>query len=208
MSLRLQQHKQAGAVYVEAAIILPVLLLVTFTCLFFFLLAARQFSVQMLANEIAKDISLSLQTNDDNFNASHGVVNSCIKNCRTNCRGGENALRHTRNLTAYVACNSTYPEACWNTCARDQFLLNTEGDYPMSVTATAYPARQWFDSGSTPTVHTTISAGDLFDVTVSYPFRAVWGGGIAFFGLVPDKNLTGVAVGIVEKRENSNQEVP
>ena len=58
MSLRLQQHKQTGAVYVEAAIIMPVMLLVTFTCLFFFLLAARQFSVQMLANEIAKDISL------------------------------------------------------------------------------------------------------------------------------------------------------
>jgi hypothetical protein len=206
MSLRLQQHKQTGAVYVEAAIIMPVLLLVTFTCLFFFLLAARQFSVQMLANEIAKDISLSLQTNLDDSSASNGVRPSCMKNCRTNCRGEEDPLNlhHTRDLKAYVTCNSQDQGACWNTCARDQFLLNTDGEYPMSVSATAYPARQWFDSGSTPTAHSTISAGDLFDVTVSYPFRAVWGGGIAFFGLVPDKNLTGIAVGIVEKRENSN----
>jgi hypothetical protein len=192
-------------VYVEAAIIMPVLLLVTFTCLFFFLLAARQFSVQMLANEIAKDISLSLQADAD---AVTGAGSTCIRGCRRNCSGDQNIiLRHTRNLTAYVACNSTYPEACWNTCARDQFLLNTDGDYPMSVIATAYPAAQWFDETDTPSTHSSISAGDLFDVTVSYPFRAVWGGGIAFFGLVPEKNLTGIAVGIVEKRENSNQEV-
>ena len=198
MSLRLQQHKQTGAVYVEAAIIMPVMLLVTFTCLFFFLLAARQFSVQMLANEIAKDISLSLQADADAFT---GAGSTCIRGCRRDCSGDANIiLRHTRDLNAYVECNSKEQKACWNTCARDQFLLNTDGEYPMSVSATAYPARQWFDSGSTPTAHSTISAGDLFDVTVSYPFRAVWGGGIAFFGLVPEKNLTGIAVGIVEKR--------
>lgn len=205
MSLRLQQHKQAGAVYVEAAIILPVLLLVTFTCLFFFLLAARQFSVQMLANEIAKDISLSLQRDADNWG---GAVSTCIRGCRLTCRGNDTiVLRHTRDLNAYVTCNSEDQGACWNRCARDQFLLNTDGAYPMSVIATAYPAAQWFDETDTPSTHSSISAGDLFDVTVSYPFRAVWGGGIAFFGLVPAKNLTGIAVGIVEKRENSNQEV-
>lgn len=198
MSLRLQQHKQTGAVYVEAAIIMPVLLLVTFTCLFFFLLAARQFSVQMLANEIAKDISLSLQANADNWT---GAGSTCIKNCRTNCRDTSGTLKHTRDLNAYVACNTAQQGACWNTCARDAFLLNTEGSYALSVTAAAYPAAQWFDQLDTPTAHSSISAGDLFDVTVSYPFRAVWGGGIAFFGLVPEKNLTGIAVGIVEKRE-------
>lgn len=196
MSLRLQQHKQTGAVYVEAAIIMPVMLLVTFTCLFFFLLAARQFSVQMLANEIAKDISLSLQASSDN---NLGNARTCMNNCRAACRDGINTMQ-TRNLDDYVQCQYENTESCWNKCARDNFLLNTEGEHALSVTATAYPARQWFDSGSTPTAHSTISAGDLFDVTVSYPFRAVWGGGIAFFGLVPEKNLTGIAVGIVEKR--------
>ena len=155
MSLRLQQHKQTGAVYVEAAIIMPVMLLVTFTCLFFFLLAARQFSVQMLANEIAKDISLSLQADADAFT---GAGSTCIRGCRRHCSEDANIiLRHTRDLNAYVECNSHDQEACWNTCARNQFLLNTDGDYPMSVTATAYPARQWFDSGSTPTAHSTPS---------------------------------------------------
>ena len=205
MSLRLQQHKQAGAVYVEAAIILPVLLLVTFTCLFFFLLAARQFSIQMLANEIAKDISLSLQAVEDNWNDSS---RTCMSDCRLNgCRAQTTVLRHTKNLDEYVACQSEEQNDCWKECARDQFLLNTDGDYPMSVTATAYPAAQWFDETDTPSTDPNISAGDLFEVTVSYPFRAVWGGGIAFFGLVPEKDLTGIAVGIVEKRENSRLEV-
>ena len=195
---------QAGALYVEAAIIMPVLLLVTFASIFFLLVAARHFSLQMLANEIAKDVSLSLQP------VSYASQSACIPNCM---RSYGSQLRdvgydNTVDLADYVDSQLSGESGCWSKCAAEQYLLvppNSTGRYKMSVTVTAHPKMQFFDE-TLPDNGNMGAAGDFFEVSVAYPLRAVLGGGIAFFGVIPaNSKIYGNAVGVIDKREIENQ---
>lgn len=186
--------KQTGAVYVEAAIVMPILILVTFASAFLFLCAARQVSVQMLANEIAKDLSLALR------NANFTGISYCINNCKS--AAGPNAFSQQSELDLTTYQNTMYgqTDGCWNSCARNSYLLATSGTTPLQISVTPYHLVNWYDE--TPsTTYNYLSPGDFFTVKLRYPFRAVWGGGIAMFGIVPaDKYLTGTAVGVMEKR--------
>lgn len=201
MSVLLTHHNEEGAIYVEAALVLPLLLLVTFVSAFFFMCAARYFSLQMLANEMAKDLSIALHTPDTDG------LNSTTRTCIASCKAGMDSyewgeqgltqpqLRHQVNVDTYV--DQMYTQGgCWNTCAQGRYLLSTQS---LSVTARVYPVQNWYDAQITNTVNSA-SPGDYFLVTVSYPLRAVWGGGIAFFGLAPNTSLVGTAVGVLEKR--------
>jgi hypothetical protein len=207
MRTRIQTTSQVGAVYVEAAIVMPVLILVTFASLFFLLVAARHFSLQMLANEIAKDISLSLQPAAEAPVPTGVKQLSCIPECMrtSNLRTSTSSYLNTRNIDTYAA-KQMESTGCWNTCARTLYLLatpQTKSTAPaLGVAVTSYPTMQVFDE-QLPANQGVVSAGDFFQVSVSYPLRAVWGGGIAFFGLIPESSrIYGTAVGVVDKREN------
>lgn len=195
---------QTGALYVEAAIIMPILLLVTFASSFFLLVAARHFSLQMLANEIAKDVSLSLQP------VALGNHTACIPRCMAENFAWATPLRddgydNSADLSDYIPSQIDNPTGCWNSCAADRYLLAAPGrglPYALSVTVTAYPRMQIFDE-TPPPIGGVAAAGDLFEVSVAYPLRAVWGGGIAFFGLIPaTSKIYANAVGVIDKREN------
>jgi hypothetical protein len=198
---------QAGALYVEAAIIMPVLLLVTFASIFFLLVAARHFSLQMLANEIAKDVSLSLQPVQwvDSYQLS-ACIPKCMQSDGQNLR--DDGYANTVDLADYVDSQLSGGSGCWSKCAAEQYLLvppNSNGPYKMSVTVTAHPKMQFFDE-TLPYNGNMGAAGDFFEVSVAYPLRAVLGGGIAFFGVIPaSSKIYGNAVGVIDKREIENQ---
>lgn len=205
MSVRTKGTSQVGALYVEAAIVMPILLLVTFASLFFLLVAARHFSLQMLANEIAKDVSLSLQPPSSRF------TTACIPQCMSG-RGTflrADGYAHTVDLTDYSYAQMSSDEnqaGCWRSCARDKYLLATptsnSDPYGLRVFVTAHPSMQLFDE-QLPANGSVAAAGDFFEVTLTYPLRSVWGGGIAFFGLIPlTSKIYGNAVGVIDKREN------
>lgn len=185
--------KQTGAVYVEAAIVMPFLILVTFASAFLFLCAARQVTVQMLANEIAKDLSMALRTTQ--FTG--------ISYCINNCKAGLNNFSQFSELDITTYQNAMYgnTDGCWNSCARNSYLLATSGTYPLEISVTPQHLVNWYDD--TPsTTYNYLSPGDFFTVKLRYPFRAVWGGGIAMFGVVPaNKYLIGTAVGVMEKQD-------
>ena len=183
--------KEAGAVYVEAAIVMPIMLLVTFASAFFFLCAARQVSVQMLANNIAKDISLALRAT----NLTSGSY------CIQTCKGVTEAPPESElDIPTYRKKMYENSDGCWKTCARDSYLLAIEGSSPLRVTVTPHHLVNWYDDQITSS-HQVLSPGDFFTVRLEYPFRAVLGGGIPMFGVVPaDKYLVGTAVGVMEKR--------
>lgn len=193
--------KQVGAVYVEAAIVLPVIILVTFASLFFFLCAARQFTVQMLATEIAKDISIALRP------AVRTGIDYCINECRIAIEGGAQGAnpfltKSELDLDAYhTAMYTNSSPGCWRTCAQNAYLLGTTGTYPLKITLRAHHMIEFYDDPLLGTQnYNDLSPGDIFTVTLQYPLRAVWGGGIAMFGVVPEgKFLTGIAVGVLEK---------
>ena len=202
MSLLAKAKQQEGALYVEAAIIMPVLLLVTFASLFFFLVAARHFTLQMLANEIAKDVSLSLQPIPTEDRAT-ACIPKCMQEKGSTLRN--DGYQNTKNLTYYASTQFSSGSGCWNVCARGKYLLATPGTnapYQLSVTVTAHPTMQYYDE-TLPSNSSVASAGDFFEVSLAYPLRAVWGGGIAFFGLIPEtSSIYGNAVGVIDKREN------
>lgn len=200
-----EAKQQTGALYVEAAIIMPILLLVTFASLFFLLVAARHFSLQMLANDIAKDVSLSLQP------VGPTTLSACIPKCMNENLTWATGVRNegydnTVDLVNYAAVQSNSPAGCWNHCAAYRYLLAAPGrglPYALSVTITAHPRMQIFDE-QVPSSGGVAAAGDFFEVTVAYPLRAVLSGGIAFFGLIPETSrIYGNAVGVIDKRENS-----
>ena len=204
MSLFAKATQQEGAVYVEAAIILPVLLLVTFASSFFFLVAARHFSLQMLANEIAKDVSLILQP--VNSSPPKACIPLCMASQGSTLRNlGNQGYENSKNVGAYST-GQMASNGCWNICARDRYMLATpasQATYPLSLTVTVHPTMQYYDETLPANSSTWVSAGDFFEVSIAYPLRSVWGGGIAFFGIVPVSSMIyGNAVGIIDKREN------
>lgn len=207
MSLFSARHKQDGAIYVEAALIMPILLLVTFAGAFFFLCAARHFSLQMAAHEMAKDLSVALH-DPRSLTGLNDREKTCIAGCKAELEsypwaaGREAPVRHFNvDLTAYV--NIMYNNGgCWKACAESRYLLSTPGGgrtHFLSVRAQVYPVANWYDADITNTPNIA-SPGDYFMITLSYPLRAVWGGGITFFGMAPNTSLVGTAVGVLEKR--------
>jgi hypothetical protein len=206
MSVFVTRHNEDGAIYVEAALVMPLLLLVTFVSAFFFMCAARYFSLQMLANEMAKDLSIALHTpGNDGLSLTQ---QTCIASCKeeisnypwSDQQQGANQTFNV-NLDTYVTYMYTNG-GCWNQCAQGRYLLSTIGSGRTSylaVRAQVYPVANWYDDELTNTPNLA-SPGDYFMVTVSYPLRAVWGGGIAFFGLAPNTQMVGTAVGVLERR--------
>jgi Flp pilus assembly protein TadG len=187
------RESQTGAIYVEAAVVLPILLLVTFASAFFFLLAARHFSLQMLANEIARDVSLSL---DPRTGVSYGAQASCIQ---TTCPDPTTTPASKVDVSALKLARYTTPGGCWNTCAGSYYLLATAPANPaLQVNLTVYPAFQWYDTPTT-TTPTVAAVGDYVLVELRYPAQAVLGGGIPFFGAIPTMNIVGTAIAVIER---------
>lgn len=187
------RESQTGAIYVEAAVVLPILLLVTFASAFFFLLAARHFSLQMLANEIARDVSLSL---DPRTGVSYGAQASCIQ---STCPTANTTAASKVNVSTMTTDRYDTPTGCWNTCAKTYYLLTTTPSVPaLDVNLTVYPAFQWFD---TPTVSTPTEAavGDYVLVELRYPAQAVLGGALPFFGNIPQYDIVGTAIAVIER---------
>jgi Flp pilus assembly protein TadG len=184
---------QTGAIYVEAAVVLPILLLVTFASAFFFLLAARHFSLQMLANEIARDVSLSLDP-------QAGVVNTGQTSCiQRDCAAATTTAASKVNVGALTRDRYTTPTGCWNTCAGSYYRLATAPANPaLQVNLTVYPAFQWFDTAAVSTP-AEAAVGDYVLVELRYPAQAVLGGGIPFFGAIPNINLVGTAIAVIER---------
>lgn len=189
------RESQTGAIYVEAAVVLPILLLVTFASAFFFLLAARHFSLQMLANEIARDVSLSL---DPRAGVSYGTQASCIQ---STCPTANTTAASKVDINAMKVARYDTVGGCWNRCARTYFLLATAPAVPaLDVNLTVYPAFQWYDTPPMTTPPPTVAAvGDYVLVELRYPAQAVLGGGIPFFGAIPDIDLVGTAIAVIER---------
>ncbi|MEN9846612.1 MAG: hypothetical protein RIS36_1759 [Pseudomonadota bacterium] len=201
MTIARHRAPQTGALYVEAAMILPVLLLVVFASIFFFLLAARHFSLQMLANDIAKDISLSL---GPRFGVNTGT--------RTSCGEGTVAFPPVTypptpspsklSLTTLLSSRYTMnANGCWRVWARENYLLATPPSAAaLQVTLTAYPKTQWFDSiaANTP-LPTEVAIGDYVEIQLRYPAQAILGGGIAMFGATPNISIVGTAIAVLER---------
>ena len=196
MTIARHRAPQTGAVYVEAAIILPVLLLVVFASIFFFLLAARHFSLQMLANDIAKDISLSL---GPRFGVNTGDRLSCGEDKFSfPTTTAPSKLSLTTLLSNRYTTNTT---GCWRIWAREQYLLATPPSAAaLQVTLTAYPKTQWFDSIPVGTATPTeVAIGDYIEIQLRYPAQAILGGGIAMFGATPNISIVGTAIAVLER---------
>jgi hypothetical protein len=195
MTIARHRAPQTGAVYVEAAIILPVLLLVVFASIFFFLLAARHFSLQMLANDIAKDISLSL---GPRFGVNTGDRLSCVEG---NSSFPTTTAPSKLSLATLLSNRYTNTSGCWKVWARETYLLATSpSTSALQVTLTAFPKTQWFDSIPPNTATPTEAAiGDYVEVQLRYPAQAILGGGIAMFGATPNISIVGTAIAVLER---------
>ena len=200
MTIARHRAPQTGAVYVEAAIILPVLLLVVFASIFFFLLAARHFSLQMLANDIAKDISLSL---GPRFGVNTGDRTTCGED-RSSFPDPATFRTPPSKLSLATLLSNRYTtnaNGCWRIWARENYLLATPpSTAALQVTLTAYPKTQWFDSidANTPTP-TEVAIGDYIEIQLRYPAQAILGGGIAMFGATPNISIVGTAIAVLER---------
>lgn len=203
MTIARHRAPQTGAVYVEAAIILPVLLLVVFASIFFFLLAARHFSLQMLANDIAKDISLSL---GPRFGVNTGDRTTCGENTVAFPPVTTPASPPPSKLSLPTLLSNRYTtqtNGCWRIWARERYLLATlplPSASALQVTLVAYPKTQWFDSIPDGTATPSeASVGDFIEVQLRYPAQAILGGGIAMFGATPDISIVGTAIAVLER---------
>jgi hypothetical protein len=155
----------------------------------------------MLANEIAKDVSLAL---DPRAGVDAGAQGSCIQ---TTCAYTNPPFNTKLDLTTFL--NERYGNGtgCWSACARRQYLLATapagknqnSGSW-LQVSLTAHPTLQWFDAtpAGTQTINTA-AVGDFVEVQLRYPAQAILGGGIAMFGAVPDIAIVGTAIAVVER---------
>ena len=199
MTITHSHAQETGGIYVEAAIILPVLLLVVFASIFFFLVAARHFSLQMLANDIASDISLSL---GPRFGVNFGDRASCGKE-NSSYPPTTSPTPSKLDLTDMLRERYTNSNGCWNVWAREQYLLATHssGADPseyLTVSLNAHPTLHWFDEPSTQTMN-SVAIGDFIEVEVRYPAKAILGGGIAMFGATPDISIVGTAIAVLER---------
>jgi Flp pilus assembly protein TadG len=180
---------QLGAFYVEAAIVMPLLLLVVFVSIFFCTMAVRNFALQMLANDIARDISLALGTFPT-------TANKCIFSGTNPC-----AAPTAQNTKPFYLTDADYKTArqdCWNSCAGTQYLLaDMVSSGTISITGTTIPSA--FDTSTAPSTSTTVVPGDLIKVKVSYPASRILNGGqIPLFGSVT-ATLQASAVTVMEK---------
>jgi Flp pilus assembly protein TadG len=172
--------KETGTIFVEAALVMPLLLLVCFASIYFFMAAARNYAVQMVANDIARAASLSL---------SQETLKSggCIAMCRQQTVGsGIETVDIQQFLGSY--------NNCFKKCASSQYLLSENF---VSIAVTPIPD---FSSLAVAPQQTTnlLSPGDMVRVNVSYPVSAVLGATIPMFGSWAG-NLQGSSVGIIEK---------
>jgi len=174
--------KQRGTIFVEAALVMPLLLLVCFASIYLFIAAARNYAVQMVANDIARTASLSLSQDA----ATSG---GCIAMCRKQTVG---AGVETVDIIEFL---ESYSD-CFKGCASSQYLL--AGNY-LSIHVKPIPD---LSSLSTQTGQTSVtnqlSPGDMVKVNVSYPVSAVLGATIPMFGSWSG-DLQGSSVGVIEK---------
>jgi hypothetical protein len=144
----------------------------------------------MLANDIAKDISLSLQSTA----VSTGAQGGCFQRA---CTRTTPLTDYKLDLGTLLANRYTASNGCWKVCAQQQYLLATQN--ALTVTLTAHPTIQWFDTVNTAATTTQVAVGDYIEVELRYPARAVLGGGIAMFGATPDVEIVGTAISVLER---------
>jgi len=191
-SIRVREN---GSVYVEAAIVMPVLLLVTFASIFFFMCAARHFSLQMLANDIARDVSLELQPGPSDPATGCAAFRPASEGAKL--ADGSQTIQ-LENLKSHRFATTR----SWGECATKRYLLAFQG---MDVTLLPFQVRAWYDDPTNGTQNSVVSPGDFVQVDVTYPLTSVLGGGIAFFGLVPQNvRMRGTALGIIERPSAAN----
>lgn len=176
---------QVGAYFVEAALVTPLVLLITFASIFFCVLAAKNFALQSFATDIARDISLSLQTTP-----------SATATPRPWC-----TLCPVRAQSSTSVDMSVFKQAhlsCWQSCAQTKYpigILNAGGQ-ALDISIDTYPIAQWYDATFTPSA--TVGPGDLFNVSVRYPSSNFLNGKVPFLGTL-SFNIEGTAVGVIEK---------
>jgi Flp pilus assembly protein TadG len=170
---------ERGTLFVETALIMPLLLLVCFASIYFFMAAARNYAVQMVANDIARTASLSLSQNT----ATSG---GCIAMCRITAAAGVETI----DIQTFLQTSAS----CFKGCATSQYLL--AGNF-VDIKVDAIPD---FSSLNAPPTKTTslLSPGDMIRVNVSYPVSAVMGATITLLGPWSG-NLQGSSVGVIEK---------
>lgn len=172
--MRLNRH-QRGAVFVDAAIIMPVFLLVTFVTIFLCLMAYRLTSIQLAANDIALSISYSFQRGGPfkcgtGTNAAIGTVE--IQTLATNC------------------------EAIWREGIATRYLIPATD--PMPIRVVGYAHQQSHDGGATLQNATILRAGDSFVLVVNFPKSNILGGKVPLFGFLQG-DLVASAAGFIER---------
>ena len=195
MTIARTRTPETGAVYVEAAIIMPVLLLVVFASLFFMLVAARHFSLQMLASEIAKDAGLAL---DPRAGVNPGSQGSCIQKTCTYRQFNADELRVELVNTLRSWKWGGTPPGCWKQCAQSQYLLDTTTN-GLTLTLTSYPSLQWFDTTSPTSYPPYAAVGDYIGVELQYPLSSIFGGNVPMFGYLGNIRLVGTAITVLER---------
>jgi TadE-like protein len=169
------QKAERGVYAVETALLVPVLFLVIFAAIFFCTLAAKNFALQAFATDIARDISLSLQSS------------GAIANCSTVTRPPSSPVD--------VGTFSSARFACWKNYAQSKYPVGITSNN-LQISVQAFPIQNWFDSSFNPT--TAAAPGDLFNVSVRYPASDFMGGRVAFLGSF-NFQLEGTAVGFIER---------
>lgn len=175
MSSVRQYRHQRGAAFVEAAIILPVFLLVTFVTIFLCLMAYRLTSIQLAANDIARSIGNSFQGG-----------------APFRCNTGSNAA----NGTVEIQTLATNCAAIWRAGIATRYLIPATD--PMPIRVVGYAHQQSHDGGATLPNATTLRAGDSFVLVVNFPKSNILGGRVPLFGFLQG-DLVASAAGFIER---------
>jgi len=169
------RHQQ-GAYFVEAALVTPLLLLITFAAIFFCILAAKNFALQTFATDVARDVSLSLQAKGSAWCPSCGTAQVA-----------------STNQVVLSTFSGSY-DSCWKTCANSRYPII--GANNVTITVSGFPVTNFFDGDVTYTG--LVAPGDLFNVSVQYSSSNFMGGNVPFLGSF-NFNLQGTAVGVIER---------
>ena len=167
---------QSGAYFVEAALVTPLVLLITFAAIFFCTLAAKNFALQTFATDVARDVSLSLQAKGSAWCPSCGTAQGA-----------------STNQVALSTFSGSY-DSCWKTCANSRYPII--GANNVTITVSGFPVTNFFDGDVTYTG--SVAPGDLFNVSVQYSSSNFMGGNVPFLGSF-NFNLQGTAVGVIER---------
>lgn len=174
--VRRKRH-QRGAAFVEAAIVMPALLLTTFCTMFLCLLGYRLTCVQMAANDVARSISNA-------FNG--GAYGGCSGGIATNVTNGTIEIQTLRNN-----CMTS-----WRGTIATRYLIPASNS--MTIEVSGYAHQGSHDGGGTIPDATTLRGGDSFVVVVSFPKTNILGGKVPLHGLLSG-NLVGSAAGFIER---------